>query len=748
MRLRLLTLAMVLVVLFIPLQTHPVAAAPTPLCFNVSAIVNCVDPQFRPYWEANGGLPVFGYPLTPAQPQQTADGLWMTQHFERNRLELHPDAPEPFKVEIGRLGADALQQVGRDWHQAATGSPQNGCRYFAETKHTVCEPFLSYWRTHGLDLGDAGVSDREALALWGLPLTEARRERNSSGDEVVTQWFERARFEDHGAAGVLLGRLGAEVDAKPSIPAPAAGWVQVQGNQLVVAGQPVHLKGVNYYPALHPWAFMWTQWDGPAVDHDLGRMEHELGANTVRVLVPYSRQNGWSDDNGHVRPAMLDELRQFVQLAGNHHVKVIVTLFDWHYMLQPSERSSELAYLTTIVQAFRDDDRILAWDIHNEPDNYDDWKLDPTATVSWVTSVADVLHALDPRHPVTVGAGSAAALLKPGRDGRTMLDVSDIVSVHNYDASQYSTILQDLAGRTAKPILLEEFGWPSGPECIQPFHDEPSQLYLFQQAGAALHLPSVVGGLSWWFQDSALSAYNPTDSENNYFGLFRKDGSAKPAALALASWQVAPLSSQSLSSVALTTVPPAPPDPLNAPLQFGDLILVGSFKFFWLFFGGEPTFGKPITQPYRQADGTMVQYFEHARFELNESVHVQPIDPNWAEGQTDAVYLDRVHLTSLGSQFTAGRSWPPVSDPGQPDVIWSPATGHTIRGPFRTLWLTHKALFFGEPLSEQIVETINGQPVTVQYFEKWRMELQADGTVRLGALGQDALSQRPCQRGW
>jgi hypothetical protein len=39
-------------------------------------------------------------------------------------------------------------------------------------------------------------------------------ERNGSGDNVLTQWFERARFEEHPQNAppynVLLGRLGAE----------------------------------------------------------------------------------------------------------------------------------------------------------------------------------------------------------------------------------------------------------------------------------------------------------------------------------------------------------------------------------------------------------------------------------------------------------------------------------------------------------------------------------------------------------
>ena len=62
-----------------------------------------------------------------------------------------------------------------------------------------------------------GSSYAESLALFGYPISEATMERNASGALVLTQWFERARFEYHpanpAAYRVLLGRLGAEVRA-------------------------------------------------------------------------------------------------------------------------------------------------------------------------------------------------------------------------------------------------------------------------------------------------------------------------------------------------------------------------------------------------------------------------------------------------------------------------------------------------------------------------------------------------------
>ena len=46
-------------------------------------------------------------------------------------------------------------------------------------------------------------------------------ERTSSGDTILTQWFERARFELHpdnlAGSRVLLGRLGAELQAQQAL---------------------------------------------------------------------------------------------------------------------------------------------------------------------------------------------------------------------------------------------------------------------------------------------------------------------------------------------------------------------------------------------------------------------------------------------------------------------------------------------------------------------------------------------------
>jgi hypothetical protein len=208
------------------------------------------------------------------------------------------------------------------------------------------------------------------------------------------------------------------------------------------------------------------------------------------------------------------------------------------------------------------------------------------------------------------------------------------------------------------------------------------------------------------------------------------------------------LPSLTTSSLNLTAVPRGGAgDPRYNPIVFDDgMVIHGSFMLFWKFFGGEATFGRPLNQAYRDANGMLVQYFQRARFELNESEHVKPIDPDWAEGQTPEVYLDRVHLAPIGQQVTAGRTFDRVPDPRQPDVRYFPQTGHTLGGPFRTLWETRGEIFFGQPISEVFTENIGGRPTRVQYFTHWRFEQEGNGPVRLGLLGEEALKIRECPR--
>ncbi len=155
-----------------------------------------VGEPFLSYWRRNGGLEVLGLPISEAFVMADESGATYTvQYFERHRLEFHPEQPEPYHIQLARLGDRVLQAQGRNWFTFNKGGPAPGCHFFSETGHSLCGAFLSYWSSHGLELdGRPGTSFEESLALFGQPLSQPQVEEIAPGVYVMVQWFERARL--------------------------------------------------------------------------------------------------------------------------------------------------------------------------------------------------------------------------------------------------------------------------------------------------------------------------------------------------------------------------------------------------------------------------------------------------------------------------------------------------------------------------------------------------------------------------
>ncbi len=65
--------------------------------------------EFRNFWARNGGLRVFGYPLSEEYNGVGENGnVYRMQLFERARMEYDPNAPAGQRVRLARLGAADL----------------------------------------------------------------------------------------------------------------------------------------------------------------------------------------------------------------------------------------------------------------------------------------------------------------------------------------------------------------------------------------------------------------------------------------------------------------------------------------------------------------------------------------------------------------------------------------------------------------------------------------------------------------
>jgi hypothetical protein len=178
-------------------------------------------PEFLAFYDAKGGLPIFGYPLTDPE----IEGGFKVQYLERARIEYHTEhRGTPHEVQLGLLGD--VVTAGRQFATApdADRATSDSHVYFPETNHTLSGAFRDYWRAHG------------GLVLFGYPISEPTEEGG-----YTVQYFERNRFEFHPEnAGtpyeVLLGLLGRDVlaqrvqIAETTVTIPTYGYEQAYTN--------------------------------------------------------------------------------------------------------------------------------------------------------------------------------------------------------------------------------------------------------------------------------------------------------------------------------------------------------------------------------------------------------------------------------------------------------------------------------------------------------------------------------------
>jgi hypothetical protein len=182
----------------------PAYALPGPgFCFQESDY--CLRGAFARYWQANGGLKQFGFPITPEVIEELDNKTYTVQYTERARLEYHPENKAPNDVLLGLLGNMlADPRLGEATFKAVQPNNSPGYRFFPQTNHNIGPPFLAFWESRG------------GLPVFGLPRSEAFEEKSATdGKTYLVQYFERNRLEYHPENKgtefeMLLGLLGLE----------------------------------------------------------------------------------------------------------------------------------------------------------------------------------------------------------------------------------------------------------------------------------------------------------------------------------------------------------------------------------------------------------------------------------------------------------------------------------------------------------------------------------------------------------
>lgn len=419
---------------------------------------------FREYWETNGGLYVFGMPITGIFLD---DGM-QKQYFERAIFEFHTEnAGTEYEVLLQRLGA--VRTVGReteDPFEPVNVQPDANCDFYPETGHRLCFGFRTFWEANG------------GLSNFGYPISEEFTERNNSppagdGQEHTVQYFERTRFEYHPEyAGtqyeVLLGLLGTEYLAANGAPADAL----VPQPKDMPPGDPT--SSVRYGPHVgYGFNLAWRgdEAGGPFHEQTLNAV-NDAGFSWVRIQVT------WRDVEvvrGQYHFAHIDRL---VDMARGKNIRVLASIAKAPTWATengtdgiPVDTAAFSAMMERLAQRFNG--RINAYEIWNEQN----LAFETGGTVD----VGRYVNLLRAGYTAVKSKDASAVVLYGGMTPTGVdiptLAVDDVLflqRIYEYNGGEIKNYYDALGAHPGSNCNSPDGFWPGNPECEAGWNDHNS----------------------------------------------------------------------------------------------------------------------------------------------------------------------------------------------------------------------------------------------------------------------------------
>jgi len=288
-------------------------------------------------------------------------------------------------------------------------------------------------------------------------------------------------------AGLIM--FAAQSAFVASIAGAAERWSADDANKWY--DQQPWLVGCNFGPstAINQLEMWQTEtFDAETIDRELG-WAASLGMNTVRVFL---HDVPWNDD----RDGFFKRVDEFLDIAARHKIRPMVVLFDgvwdpdpqsgpqrrprtgvhnsgWvqspgRVVLADNAKQDALEpFVTEVLTRYAKDDRVLVWDLFNEPDNPNANSYGPLELKN-KDAVAERLvrksfawaREVGPTQPLTVGVWRGPAWDAPEKLNlvhRAALELSDVISFHDYGNpdSMRSRIAQ--LRKTDRPLLCTEY---------------------------------------------------------------------------------------------------------------------------------------------------------------------------------------------------------------------------------------------------------------------------------------------------
>jgi endo-1,4-beta-mannosidase len=347
--------------------------------------------------------------------------------------------------------------------------------------------------------------------------------------------------------------------------------------------------GVNYWPARTAMGW-WTRFDRAEVAADFARIAGS-GLDSVRVFLTWE---DFQPTPEAVDDAMLDRLVTVADLAGDLGLALVPTLFTGHmsgvnwapawalggsdgdvrfrivsggtvvergllnWYTDPVVADAQALLAAEAAAALAGHRALWAWDLGNENSNCV-LPPDRAAAGAWLARIASAIRAVDDTALVTVGLHmedlEEDRLLGPHEAAA----VCDFLSMHGYpiyarwaDGPTDDQLLAFLACITrwlgnGSEILFSEFGLPTHRRGEPPgsalLIEETAAADYTTMALAGLRSAGCLGAMLWCYSDYERALWDspPLDLavHERSFGLWRADGSPKPAVAAVAAFVAA-----------------------------------------------------------------------------------------------------------------------------------------------------------------------------------------------------------------
>lgn len=253
-------------------------------------------------------------------------------------------------------------------------------------------------------------------------------------------------------------------------------------------GEQPWILGSNFIPSTAINQIeMWQEssYDPVTIDRELGYAE-ELGMNSMRVYLHYLV---WKEEG----TLFLDRMDAFLEMASAHHIRIIFVFLDdcwdpspgygkqkdpepfihnsgwvqcpgWEILSDTASHDQLKPYVQQILEGFAEDDRILAWDLYNEPGNlnsisYDDPDHKPVYSLDLLQKIFAWGREVNPSQPLTTGVwigdwsnpDSLSAL------NRFSLDHSDFITFHCYHNLEGFIQFHEPLKHYNRPVVCTEF---------------------------------------------------------------------------------------------------------------------------------------------------------------------------------------------------------------------------------------------------------------------------------------------------